>query len=115
MSHSMLHVHCGLLIYVGTIFLLGERRGSWIPVTAVLSLELMNEVMDRLYYGSWRLDDTGLDVVSTMFWPVVLVTFSRYRRAIWHSRHNRHPSRSAHPSTGNAVWMTPSASRHEYA
>lgn len=95
--------------------MLGERRGSWIPVIAVLSLELMNEMMDLLYYGSWRLDDTGLDVVSTMFWPIGLVMVSRYRRAIWHSRHNRRPSRSAPLRTANAVWMTPNASRHEYA
>jgi hypothetical protein len=36
--------------------------------------------MDRLTFGSWRWEDTLLDVVNTLFWPLVLMIGLRLRR-----------------------------------
>lgn len=88
-SHQQLHVHCGLAIYVVAQMALGTRRGSTAALQAVLAIELGNEVMNRLFYGSWRWADTGMDILITMFWPVTLVMLSKFRRWRWRIRAER--------------------------
>lgn len=83
MTHAMAHVHGGLAIYLGVQTLLRTRRASAIALQAVLGAELVNEILERGYYGSWRWHDTLGDIAMTMLWPTALYLLSRYRRARW--------------------------------
>jgi hypothetical protein len=82
-SDTLAHINAGLAIYVVTQTMLRTRRASIMALQAVIAAELCNEVIDRLYFGSWRWDDTIKDVIVTLFWPTVLYTLSRYRRQRW--------------------------------
>lgn len=82
-SRPMLHVHAGMAIYVLSQLMLGTRRGSALALATVLAAELGNEVMNRLYWGSWRWDDTLRDIVVTLFWPLACVAVSKFRRWRW--------------------------------
>ena len=83
MSRPMLHMHAGMAIYLVTQFALRDRRGSLIALVAVLQLELLNEVMNRLHKGSWHWDDTLGDIALTLFWPSLCYAVSTYRRHRW--------------------------------
>ena len=56
--------------------------GSFIPWWVVFAGELFNEVMDRLNFGSWRWEDTSLDIVNTLLWPTVICLGVRLRPMI---------------------------------
>lgn len=94
-SHEILHVHCGLIIYVLVQILLGTRRGSMPALQIVVVVEIGNEVMNRLYYGEWRWADTLNDLALTIFWPCILVIASKYRRARWRRKNAHHTQRTA--------------------
>lgn len=87
MSRPMLHMHAGMAIYLVTQFTLRDRRGSLIALVAVLQLELLNEIMNRLDKGSWHWNDTLGDIALTLFWPSSCYAVSVYRRHRW-SRQN---------------------------
>lgn len=89
MSDKLIHVHVGMAIYMLAQIVFRTRRGSLDALTVVFALEALNETMDRLYSGSWHWADTAGDFASTMFWPVVLVLHSQYRRRRW-ARMERH-------------------------
>jgi hypothetical protein len=88
-THSTLHVHAGLLIYLLAQVVLCERRGSWLAWNVTLGCEIANEVMNRLQFDSWRWDDTLSDVFLTMLWPTMLILVSQYRRYRWQSLEQR--------------------------
>ena len=71
MSDKILHVHLGLALFC-LFTLLFPRRSSWYPLLCVLLLELGNEVMDRLFFGTWRWSDTLPDAANTLVWPFLL-------------------------------------------
>ncbi len=71
MSRPMLHLHAGMAIYLGAQVVLGTRRGSLVAVVFVLQIELLNEMMNRFYHGSWRWADTSQDIALTLFWPTL--------------------------------------------
>jgi hypothetical protein len=83
MSRPMLHMHAGMAIYVIGQLMLGTRRGSGLAILLVLQAELLNELMNRLYYGTWRWDDTSADIVLTLFWPMTCWCVSMFRRTRW--------------------------------
>ncbi|MFZ2994706.1 MAG: hypothetical protein WA070_00705 [Sphingobium sp.] len=83
MPDKLVHVHVGLAIYVIAQLILPTRRASFQALGVLLAAELFNEVMDRLYSGSWNWPDTWTDFIATMFWPVVLVLVGRHRRKRW--------------------------------
>lgn len=83
MTHSMAHVHAGLAIYLTVQFLLRTRRASGIALQAVIGVELVNEIVQRAVYGSWRWEDTSADIALTIFWPSALYLLSVYRRQRW--------------------------------
>lgn len=92
LPRPMLHVHAGMAIYVLTQLFLGERRGSVVALGTVMCAELGNEVMNRLYWGSWRWHDTLGDIAITLFWPAACVALGafgrwRWRRLAGRSRH----------------------------
>ncbi|WP_176482879.1 MULTISPECIES: hypothetical protein [Sphingobium] len=72
LSDDMLHVHAGLLVMICVRVLSGKRLDTPVPLAAVGVFEAGNEILNRLYYGSWRWHDTGLDILNTMLWPTVL-------------------------------------------
>ena len=37
-----------------------------------MAAEAGNEIMDRIYFGSWRWSDTLGDVANTLFWPAFI-------------------------------------------
>lgn len=83
-THAMMHVHIGLAIYLGVQFLLRDRRASYFALMTVLFLELLNEAIERLHYGSWRWEDTLSDIALSTFWPAAITALGRYRRHRWH-------------------------------
>lgn len=82
-SDKVVHTYVGMAIYVLAQVALRTRRASPVAFQIVVALELANEVMDRLYWGSWRCSDTVGDVFATIFWPGVLCALGVYRRARW--------------------------------
>ena len=80
-SDSLLHVHAGLAVLFLARLVTRRSLATPIPVLVVVLAEAANEIMDRLTYGSWRLADTSLDIVNTLFWPFVLMVGLRWRRA----------------------------------
>ncbi len=80
-SDSLLHVHAGLAVMLLARLITRKSLATPIPFLVVCAAELFNEVMDRLATGSWRPMDTSLDVVNTLFWPLMLMIGLRVRRA----------------------------------
>lgn len=66
------HSYAGLAIWLATTMSLRAPRRSLLPLGVLILVELANECLDRLAYGSWRWPDTLGDVAATLFWPVVL-------------------------------------------
>jgi hypothetical protein len=82
-SDKLVHTYAGLGIYVLVQLALRTRRASPIAFQVVVAAQLANEVMDRIYWGSWRWPDTIGDTVATLFWPGMLCLLATYRRARW--------------------------------
>ena len=80
-SDSLLHVHAGLAILFLVRLITRRSLATPIPFLVVVAAEAANEIMDRLTYGSWRIQDTSLDIVNTLFWPLVLMVGLKLRRA----------------------------------
>jgi hypothetical protein len=80
-SDSLLHVHGGLAILFLARLITRRSLATPIPFLVVVAAEAANEIMDRLTYGSWRVEDTSLDILNTLFWPFVLMVGLRWRRA----------------------------------
>jgi len=80
-SDALLHVHAGLAFLFIARLVTRRSLATPVPFLVVCVAEVGNEIMDRLSYGSWRVQDTGLDLVNTLFWPFVLMIGLRLRRA----------------------------------
>lgn len=78
-SDALLHVHAGLAVLLIARLITGRSLATPIPFAIVCAAAVINEVLDRIHYGSWRWWDTGLDVVNTLFWPFVLMIGLRLR------------------------------------
>lgn len=78
-SDTLLHVHAGLAILFLARVVTRRSLATPIPFLIVCVAALGNEVMDRLVFGSWRWDDTLLDLANTLFWPLVLMIGLRLR------------------------------------
>lgn len=82
-SHSMMHVHAGLAIYVVTQFAVRTRRASMTALNTVVALAVGHEVLDYLGTASWDWLDTIKDIALTVTWPVAVTAVGQYRRARW--------------------------------
>lgn len=78
MHPGMLHIHCGMAIYLGALLLLKGPRAPLHALCAVAAAEFFNEVMDRIQHGSWRWPDTSADIVLTLFWPTMCYLVARW-------------------------------------
>ena len=79
-SDSLLHVHAGLAVLFLARVITRRSLATPIPFLMVCAAAVGKEVMDRLAFGSWRWEDTLLDLVNTLFWPLVLMIGLRLRR-----------------------------------
>lgn len=79
---TILHIHAGMLLLMIARLITRRSFGTFIPWWVVVAGEAFNEIMDRLNYGSWRWDDTLVDVANTMFWPTVICLGVRLRPII---------------------------------
>ena len=86
---SLIHVHVGMAIYLGCQFLMGTRRGSLVAVSVTVALAVFHELMNRLFYGSWRIEDTSADLLLSLFWPTMCYAVSIFRRWSWKQRVRR--------------------------
>ena len=80
-SDALLHVHAGMAVLLLARVVTRRSLATPIPFAVVCLAELANEVLDRVSHGSWFWPDTGLDIVNTLFWPLVLMLGLRARRA----------------------------------
>jgi hypothetical protein len=81
---TMLHIHAGMAVLMVARVLTRRSLGSFVPLSVVALAEGMNELMDRLNYGSWRWEDTSSDIINTMFWPTVICLGIRFRPLLRH-------------------------------
>ncbi|WP_126172658.1 hypothetical protein [Altericroceibacterium xinjiangense] len=79
-SDTLLHVHAGLAVMLAARLVTGYSLASPVPFAFVCVAEIGNEVLDRINYGGWKWPDTTLDIVSTLFWPFVLMIALRFRK-----------------------------------
>ena len=78
---TLLHIHAGMAILLLARLVTRGSLATPVPLLVVAAAELFNEVMDRLYFGSWRWPDTIADVINTLFWPTILFIGLRLRAA----------------------------------
>ena len=79
---TILHIHAGMAILLIARVASGRSLGTFVPLSAVAAAEFANEVMDRLYFGSWRWPDTLSDIANTLFWPSIICLAVRLRPLI---------------------------------
>jgi hypothetical protein len=79
LSDTILHIHAGLAVLMLARVVTRRSLGSLVPLSVVVAAEAFNEIMDRLYYGSWRWTDTLGDIANTLFWPLVICLGIRLR------------------------------------
>lgn len=76
---TILHIHAGMAVLLLARVVTGKSLGTFVPLGFVIAAALGNEIIDRLYYGSWRWPDTTLDIFNTLLWPVVISLAIRLR------------------------------------
>lgn len=76
---TVLHIHAGMAVLLIARVMTRRSLGTLVPLSIVALAELGNELMDRLYFGSWRWPDTISDVIHTLFWPTVICLAVRFR------------------------------------
>ncbi len=78
----ILHIHAGMALLMIARLITRRSFGTFIPWWVVVAGEAFNEIMDRLNFGSWRWEDTSLDIVNTLLWPTVICVGVRLRPMI---------------------------------
>lgn len=86
LDDASLHIHAGLALLLGARLVTKRRLSSMVPLMSVIMAEIVNELLDRMYWGAWRWEDTSVDIFHTLFWPAVISS------AAW-IKHHRHPAR----------------------
>lgn len=71
-SDPVLHIHAGMVVLILARLL--TRFPLWhpVPFAAVVVVAAVNEVFNRLNFGSWRWSDTSADFGYSVFWPAML-------------------------------------------
>lgn len=102
-TKDALHVHIGLAIFLGVALVFRRSLASWLPWLALLAFELVNELMDMLYWNGsgigFDLGDSPKDIVNTMFWPTVVFLVARWLRRRAAGGAAQQPTTSAEPET----------------
>jgi hypothetical protein len=71
------HMCAGLALWLLSAMLLRRPTTSVTPLVVVIIAEAANEIIDRIAHGSWRWNDTRLDIVATLFWPFLITLVNR--------------------------------------
>ncbi len=71
------HVSAGLAFWVLGAILMRRPLHSAGPLAVIVILEMANEYVDYLAYGSWRWPDTIGDAIATWFWPFAITLAMR--------------------------------------
>lgn len=79
---TILHIHAGMALLMLARLITRRSFGTFIPWWVVVAGEAFNEIMDRLTFGSWRWEDTSLDILNTLLWPTVICLGVRLRPMI---------------------------------
>lgn len=64
--------HGGMVVFFIARLITRRSLATWTPFLFVLAAALLKELADRLAHGDWRMPDTALDIINTVFWPFVL-------------------------------------------
>lgn len=70
------------ILYGVVLFLLLRRGGDGKALGLLAAIEALNELADRLHYGSWRWHDTAGDIVNTLAIPAALAVTPHLARMI---------------------------------
>ena len=76
-SDRELHINLGLLVFFLAMILLRKPMQSVWPVLAVILFEAVNEYLGMVLKGSWDWQDTKLDILFTLLWPVLFFLAAR--------------------------------------
>lgn len=80
-SHTVLHIHVGLLVLVLACAVLRRPLGGMLPLLIVTLLELANEGVDFACYQlagwPWTPNNTIDDIAATLAWPLILTLSAR--------------------------------------
>lgn len=85
-SPDAVHVHVGMLLYMGWALVLRAYLHDWRPWLATLAVECVNEWIDLnqpvgSVEANWPASQH--DILNTMFLPTVLFSLSNLRRLGW--------------------------------
>lgn len=76
LSNDAMHIHVGLVLFLGMLLVLRGKGGLWLPMLLLVALSLVAEAFDVLALLAVRspIDpmESVRDVGSTLFWPLVL-------------------------------------------
>jgi hypothetical protein len=90
LSKDALHVHVGLLVFLGTALIGRRPLQSATPWMAVLLVALLGEAIDLrsdlAETGHLRWGASVHDLINTLFWPTVLLVGLRFGRGVLEPR-----------------------------
>jgi hypothetical protein len=82
LPRDALHVYAGLSIFLFSAFVWRRSLGSFGPWLSVLLLALIVELIDMgndlMTLDRWRWGASFKDIFNTLFWPTVLLLYSRF-------------------------------------
>jgi len=76
---KILHLHIGLAIWCLSALITRRSLRSRLPLILILIPEFINEGIDYIIGDNWSFQDTIMDVLSTMTWPVLLFILINYQ------------------------------------
>jgi hypothetical protein len=83
---TLLHIHAGMAILMLARVVTRRSLATLVPLGVVLIAEAGNEIMDRIYFGSWRWSDTIGDVANTLLWPAIICLGCNVRNKVGRPR-----------------------------
>ena len=88
LSKDALHIHVGLLAFLGAALLFRRPLKSILPWAAALSVALLGELVDAVddiqSSGEWHWAASGHDIINTMAWPTLILLLARLTRLFGH-------------------------------
>ncbi len=72
MSDTVLHIHAGMAVLVVARLATRYPLSHPVPLMVVVTIAVINEVLNRMAWGSWRLHDTAMDFGYSILWPAIL-------------------------------------------
>lgn len=83
---TLLHIHAGMAVLMIARVVTRRTLGTLVPLSVVVVAEAGNEIMDRIYFGRWRWNDTLGDIANTLFWPTIICIGCNVRNGVGRAR-----------------------------